>query len=152
MWGTFAGTLVNVRDALVNMVLWVRQSSPEFAKLRQTSHEGAHMLLVHPGTCLRLWSSGLPGRLWWLVGDSGVPNVRHPPPPTPDNAPQGVAIMFEEGAQGGEYKAPAMRDGLILPSVAKTLPISFQNLEVGIAIGFGKGSLDGGNSALVIGF
>ena len=27
--------------------------SPNFARLRQSSHEGAPMLLVHPGTCLR---------------------------------------------------------------------------------------------------
>ena len=26
--------------------------SPKFAKLRQSSHEGARMLPVHPGTCL----------------------------------------------------------------------------------------------------
>ena len=52
MWGTFAGTLVNVREVLVNVALWVRQSSPNFARLRQSSHEGARMLPVHPGTCL----------------------------------------------------------------------------------------------------
>ena len=52
IWGTFAGTLVNVREVLVNMVLWVRQSSPKFAMLCQSSHEGARMLLVHPGACL----------------------------------------------------------------------------------------------------
>ena len=28
--------------------------SPKFARVRQTSHEGAHMLLLHPGTCLNL--------------------------------------------------------------------------------------------------
>ena len=60
--GAFTGTPVNVghlrqnsggcRRVLVNMAIWVCQSSPEFAKLRQSSHEGAHMLLVHPGTCL----------------------------------------------------------------------------------------------------
>ena len=52
MWGTFTGTLVNVRKVLVNMVLKVRQSSPNFARLRQSSHEGARVLLVHHGTCL----------------------------------------------------------------------------------------------------
>ena len=52
MWGTFAGTLVNVTEELLNMVLWVRQTSPNFAKVRQSSHEGARILLVHPGTCL----------------------------------------------------------------------------------------------------
>ena len=52
MWLTFAETLVKVRDVLVNMELWLRQSSPNFARLRQSSHEGARMLLVHPGTCL----------------------------------------------------------------------------------------------------
>ena len=52
MWGTLAGTLVNVREVLVNMALWVRQSSPNFARLRQSSHEGARMLPVHPGICL----------------------------------------------------------------------------------------------------
>ena len=51
--GTFtAGTLVNVTEVLVNMALWVRQNSPNFAGLRQSSHEGACMLPVHPGTCL----------------------------------------------------------------------------------------------------
>ena len=34
MWETFAGTLVNVREVLVNMTLWVRQSSPNFANVR----------------------------------------------------------------------------------------------------------------------
>ena len=52
MWGTFTGTLVNVRKVLVNMVLRVRPSSPNFARLRQSSHEGARVLLVHHGTCL----------------------------------------------------------------------------------------------------
>ena len=57
--GNFAGTLVNVREVLVNIVLGVRQSSPNFARLRQSSpnfaklrhssHEGAGRL-VHPGT------------------------------------------------------------------------------------------------------
>ena len=47
MWGTFAGTLVNATEVLVNGVLWVRQSSPDFAKVRQSSHEGARILLVH---------------------------------------------------------------------------------------------------------
>ena len=37
LWGTCAGTLVNVGEVLVNMALWVRQSSPELAKLRQAS-------------------------------------------------------------------------------------------------------------------
>ena len=45
---TFAGTLVNFREILVNMALCV------FAGLHQTSHEGAHMLQVRPGTCLKL--------------------------------------------------------------------------------------------------
>ena len=27
-------------------------SSPKFAKLRQSSHEGTCMLPIHPGTCL----------------------------------------------------------------------------------------------------
>ena len=49
---TFAGTLVNVRDVLTNMVLSVCQSSPNFARLRQSSHEGALMLPVYPGICL----------------------------------------------------------------------------------------------------
>ena len=40
MWGTFSGTLVNVAE-----VAKVRQSSPNFARVRQSSHEGAHMLL-----------------------------------------------------------------------------------------------------------
>ena len=44
---------MNVTEVLVNMALWVRQRSPNFARLRQSSHEGAHMLPVHPGTCLR---------------------------------------------------------------------------------------------------
>ena len=43
---------MNVREVLVNIVLWVRQSSPKFARVRQSSHEGAHMLLVPSGTCL----------------------------------------------------------------------------------------------------
>ena len=34
MWGTFAGTLVNVTEVVVHIVLWVRQSSPRFAKVR----------------------------------------------------------------------------------------------------------------------
>ena len=34
------------------MALWVRQSSPNSAGLRQSSHEGARILLVRPGTCL----------------------------------------------------------------------------------------------------
>ena len=42
------------REVLVNMALWVRQSSLSFARVRRSSHEGAHMLLVHPGTCLTL--------------------------------------------------------------------------------------------------
>ena len=54
MWGTFAGTVANVREVLVNMVLsllWVRQSLRNFARLRQSSHEGAR---AHaPGT---LWN------------------------------------------------------------------------------------------------
>ena len=53
--------LVNVREVLVNMALWVRQSSPNFAGLRKSSHEDACMLPVHPaGTCLiesHVWSS-----------------------------------------------------------------------------------------------
>ena len=36
----------------MNMVLWVRQSSPNFARVRQSSHEGALMLPVYPGICL----------------------------------------------------------------------------------------------------
>ena len=53
LWWTFAGTLVNVRELILNMMLWVRQSSPNFAMLRQSSHEGARMLPVYPGICLR---------------------------------------------------------------------------------------------------
>ena len=51
-WATFAGTLVNVRELILNMTLWVRQSSPNFAMLHQSSHEGARMLLENPGICL----------------------------------------------------------------------------------------------------
>ena len=36
----------------MNMALWVHQSSPNFDGLRQSSHEGARMLPVHPETCL----------------------------------------------------------------------------------------------------
>ena len=41
---------MNVRDVIVNMELWVRQSSPNFARLRQSSYEGVRMLLVRPRT------------------------------------------------------------------------------------------------------
>ena len=41
---------MNVREVLVDNTLWVRQSSPEFAKLRQSSDEGARMLLVRAKT------------------------------------------------------------------------------------------------------
>ena len=50
--GTFAATLVNVREVLVNMAMWVRQSLPTFARLQQSSNEGARMPLMQPGTCL----------------------------------------------------------------------------------------------------
>ena len=43
---------MNVRELILNMTLWVRQSSPKFAMLRQSSHEGARMLPVYPGICL----------------------------------------------------------------------------------------------------
>ena len=37
----------------MNMEQWVRQSSPNYARLRQSSYESrARMLLVRPGTCL----------------------------------------------------------------------------------------------------
>ena len=72
MWETFAGTLVNVGEALVNVALWVRQSSPEFAKLRRSSDEGAHVLLVRPGTCLTFVGpedvngEKLTVKKWWI--------------------------------------------------------------------------------------
>ena len=34
----------------MNTALWVRQGLPSFARLRQSSHEGARILPVHPGT------------------------------------------------------------------------------------------------------
>ena len=34
IWGTFAGTLMNVWEVLVNMALWLTRSSPNFARLR----------------------------------------------------------------------------------------------------------------------
>ena len=40
---------MNVRELILNMTLWVRQSSPNFTMLRQSSHEGARMLPVYPG-------------------------------------------------------------------------------------------------------
>ena len=43
---------MNVREVLVNTAVWVRQSSPNFARLRQSSHEGARMLPVHLGKCI----------------------------------------------------------------------------------------------------
>ena len=61
MWGTFAEPLVNVGEVLVNMVLWVRQSSPNFARLRQNSHEGVRI-------------SGTP----WNLPDKR--SMIHPPP------------------------------------------------------------------------
>ena len=48
MWGTIAGTLVNVSEVLMNVVVWVRQPSPNFANRCQTLHEGARMLLAPP--------------------------------------------------------------------------------------------------------
>ena len=54
--GTFTGTLMNVGGG-PSPELWrvsgrfsllVRQSSPNFARLRQSSHEGACMPVVHP--------------------------------------------------------------------------------------------------------
>ena len=52
-------TLVNVREVLANMALWVHRSSPNFDRLRQSSHQGARMVLVSPGTCLTLNSESL---------------------------------------------------------------------------------------------
>ena len=48
MWETFVGTLVNARELLVNVASCIRRSSPNFARLRQSSHEGAHMLQIPP--------------------------------------------------------------------------------------------------------
>ena len=57
---TFTGTLVNVGDLRRNsgechggFCEYGVVGSPKFAKVRQSSHEGARILLVHPGTCLR---------------------------------------------------------------------------------------------------
>ena len=59
--GTFTRTLVNVGDLRRNSGECQGGSgeysvvaSPKFAKLRQSSHEGAHMIPVQPGTCLIL--------------------------------------------------------------------------------------------------
>ena len=52
-WGTFGGTVVNVREVVMNMVLWVRQSSPNFARLRQSLNEDALMLPIYAGICLK---------------------------------------------------------------------------------------------------
>ena len=49
------------------MTLWVRQSSPNFARLRQSSHEGAHMLLVRPEP-----AGGKSGRLNKGLSKQGV--------------------------------------------------------------------------------
>ena len=54
---------MNVRKVRVNGALWVRQSSPNFARLRQSSHEGARMLQVRPGTYLTFGDSQ---RFWIL--------------------------------------------------------------------------------------
>ena len=56
-WGTFAGTLVNVRELILNLTFWARQTS--LAMLRQSSHEGARMIPVYPGTCLNLCKPGV---------------------------------------------------------------------------------------------
>ena len=57
--GTFARTLVNVGDlhrhsgeCQEGSREYGVEGSPNFARLRQSSHEGARMLLVHHGTCL----------------------------------------------------------------------------------------------------
>ena len=57
--GTFARTLVNVGDlhrhsgeCQESSREYGVEGSPNFARLRQSSHEGARMLLVHHGTCL----------------------------------------------------------------------------------------------------
>ena len=57
--GTFARTLVNVGDlhrhsgeCQEDSREYGVEGSPNFARLRQSSHEGARMLLVHHGTCL----------------------------------------------------------------------------------------------------
>ena len=57
--GTFARTLVNVGDLRRHSGEchegsreYGVEGSPNFAKLRQSSHEGARVLLVHHGTCL----------------------------------------------------------------------------------------------------
>ena len=59
--GPFTGTLVNVRDLRWNSGECQAGSrehtvveSPNFARLRQRSHEGARMLPVHLKTCLKL--------------------------------------------------------------------------------------------------
>ena len=56
MQGTFTGTLVNVRERVSGECkregsgecgfAWVQQTSPNFARLCQTSHDGAPMLPV----------------------------------------------------------------------------------------------------------
>ena len=58
---TFTGTLVNVRDLRRNSGECQGGSreygvvgSPKFARLRQSSHEGARMLPVRSGTCLTI--------------------------------------------------------------------------------------------------
>ena len=57
--GTFARTLVNVGDlhrhsgeCQEGSCEYGVEGSPNFARLRQSSHEGARMLLVHHRTCL----------------------------------------------------------------------------------------------------
>ena len=58
---TFTATLVNVGDLRRNSgechegaFEYGIVGSPNFAKVRQSSHEGARILLVHPGTCLTM--------------------------------------------------------------------------------------------------
>ena len=71
---------------LVNMVLRVRQTSPNFARLRQSSHEGARMLLVHHGTCLlkgKVYSEKNSAPQVLKHGGAKLPGewMRCPPPP-----------------------------------------------------------------------
>ena len=52
VWGTITGTLLNVMEALVTMAMCVRQSSPNFTRLRQGSHAGTPKLPSRPSACL----------------------------------------------------------------------------------------------------